>query len=111
MTRAVRAAALLALALWPCAMPAIAAPKEVLVINAGSEAIFELRVRPATATQWGGDLLGFARALGISRGYDVAVDASPPGCLFDVLAVYGDGDVQVRSSVDLCAVARVQFDH
>lgn len=95
-----------------CYAGSSAAPgHRLLVVNAGNEAIFALHVRPQAADQWGGDLLPFNQTIAVSRGEDVDVVLDAAGCRYDVEAVYGDGDTQVLSGIDLCSAVRVQFDH
>jgi hypothetical protein len=90
--------------------PAAAASKRVLVLNAGTEAIFSLRVDRGGATTPGPDVLGFAAVIDVSSGRDVSIDVDPATCSYDLVASYRDGHTQTQTA-DLCSVDRVRFDH
>jgi hypothetical protein len=88
-----------------------AAAHRILIVNAGSEAIFNLRVASTGAGTWGADLLGFDGVIDVSRGQDVTFDVGSPQCTYDVLARYDDGHEQVLHGIDLCSARELRFDH
>jgi hypothetical protein len=103
----------LAAGVFACALtvPGAAGEGRLLVLNAGNEPIFRLRVGHAVLATWGPDLLPYDQAIDVSRGRDVPIAVDPGTCAYDVEAIYGDGDTQIRSDVDLCRAGRVRFDH
>jgi hypothetical protein len=85
--------------------------RRLLVINAGNEAIFSVRIGHAATGQWSADLLNFSAVIDVSRGVEVSLAAAPADCTLDVEAAYGDGDTQVVPAVNLCTAAQIRFDH
>jgi hypothetical protein len=75
----------------------------ILVLNAGNEPIFGLRVGDATAQRWSADLLGFDGVVEVGRGRDIAIPDADTGCSADVQAAYQDGHTVTVAGVDLCS--------
>jgi len=87
----------------------------LLVVNAGDEPIFALRVghdavAPAVAV-WSDDLLPFDDVIGVSAGREVKIEVDPAACVQDLQATYRDGHAIVMKAVDLCTADRVDFTH
>jgi hypothetical protein len=108
LARAFAVAVAVALA-WLPALPAAAATRHVLVLNAGNAAILYLRIGSAASSRWSADLLGYAGAIDVGRAEDVAIEVDETACTYDLQAVYDDGTVQIAPGVDLCATDRVSF--
>ncbi len=83
-------------------------PRELTIVNASKRVVFQVRVSPSDAEQWGEDRLG-----------EVSI---PPGgsfrvvlgriadCLFDVQVMYDNAGQEERRSVDVCRSKAVNFD-
>lgn len=89
--------------------PAAAAARRVLVLNAGDQPIFTLRIGHAEQNAWGPDLLPFNDVVDVSRGRDVTINVDENACMNDVSATLGDGTTIVLRDVDLCTVTELRF--
>jgi len=103
-----RAPAFLLCGLLLAAAPARAATRTILVLNAGSQAIFTLRVGHEADAQWSADLLGLTEVIPVGRGRELAIDVDPAVCTYDLLASYRDGRTQ-EETADLCTLDTVRF--
>lgn len=86
-----------------------AAARRVLVLNAGDQPIFTLRIGHAEQNAWGPDLLPFNDVVEVSRGRDVTIDVDANACTNDVSATLRDGTTIVLRDVDLCTVTELRF--
>ncbi len=84
--------------------------RPILVVNAGDDAIFALRVGHAQQAAWGDDVLGFSEIIDVSRGRVVRMPFDPSACRYDVAATYRNGAVVVKRDVNLCTVTRIDFE-
>lgn len=85
------------------------ASRSVLIVNAGDDAIFALRIGHAAQSDWGDDLLGMTGVIDVSRGRTIRVRFDPATCAYDLQATYRNGTVVIKRDVNLCAVERVDF--
>lgn len=92
-----------------CAAQAWATTRTVLILNAGDEPIFSLRIGHAAQHAWSADLLAFDQAIEVSSGSEVPIVFDPVTCAYDVQATYEDGSVAVKRNVDLCSVSHIKF--
>ena len=92
-----------------CVAQACATTRTVLILNAGDEPIFSLRIGHAAQHAWSADLLAFDQAIEVSSGSEVPIVFDPVTCAYDVQATYEDGSVAVKRNVDLCSVRHMKF--
>jgi hypothetical protein len=91
------------------ALVATLASRSVLVVNAGDDAIFALRVGHVAAADWGDDMLGFADVIDVSRGRVIRIRYNPTTCAYDIQATYRSGTVVVMRNVNICTADRIDF--
>jgi hypothetical protein len=107
----------LLLALCLSALPALAEPpaprarpaaRELTVVNHSARPIYQLRISPSDADQWGDDRLGEATiAPGGSYRANLGRTAE---CRFDIQVIYDDVSREERRGVDLCRGRSFVFD-
>jgi hypothetical protein len=83
--------------------------RPILVVNAGDDAIFTLRVGHFEPADWSDDILGFSDVIDVSRGRVIRVPYDPGACSYDLQATYRNGAVVVKHNVNLCTVDRIDF--
>jgi hypothetical protein len=91
-------------------MVATLAVRPVLIVNAGDDAIFSLKVGHAASSSWGDDVLGFSGVIEVSRGRVIRVSFDAAQCVYDLQATYRNGSVVVKHDVDLCKADRIDFE-
>ena len=84
------------------------AARELTVVNGGKRPVFQLRVSPSDAEQWGEDRLGEATILPGGR-FRVPLGRIA-ACLFDVQVIYDNLGQEERRSVDVCRSRALSFD-
>ena len=84
------------------------APREVVIANRATRPVFQVRVSPAEADQWGDDRLGEA-IIPAGGSHRVRLGRTAD-CLFDVQVLYDDLSREELRAVDLCRSRNVTFD-
>ncbi len=115
MAKALIAGSLLSLAAtWPLAAdtprPPRAKPaaRELTIVNASRHPVYQLRVSPSDAEQWGEDRLGEAT---IPPGGSFRVQLGRSGdCQFDVQVIYDNIGQEERRAIDICRTRALTFD-
>jgi|GEM_PF-3402310 len=107
--RRLRGVALAIAMVAACGAQAWATTRTVLILNAGDEPIFSLRIGHAAQHAWSADLLAFDQAIEVSSGVEIPIVFDPVTCAYDVQATYEDGSVAVKRNVDLCSVRHMKF--
>ncbi len=83
--------------------------RSLLIVNAGDDAIFALRVGHAAQAEWGDDILGVTEVVDVSRGRMIRISFDSAACTYDLQATYRNGTVVVKRDVNLCTAERVDF--
>lgn len=82
--------------------------REITVVNRTRQPIYQLRISPSDADQWGDDRLGDDS---IAPGGSLRVRLGRTrDCLFDVQIIYEDAGREERRAVDVCRIRTVAFD-
>ena len=82
--------------------------RRVRMINATSYTIERLYGSNTTRRTWEEDVLG-SGVLRPSRAVTVNWDDGSCRCLFDIKAVYSDGDNSIRNAINVCRVSSFRF--
>ncbi len=112
--RSCRLCALLLALLVSASAHASAAWQEFVVLNAGNQPIFAVRMAKvvgATAPAWGPDLLSFNDVIDVDQGHEFKLKLDPRACIYDLQASYQDGHSAVLHGVNLCKTERVSFSY
>jgi hypothetical protein len=91
------------------ALIATLSSRSVLVVNAGDDAIFAVRVGHVAPADWSADILGFSDVIDVSRGLVLRIPYDPATCTYDLQATYRNGSVVVKRNLNLCTIDRIDF--
>jgi len=86
-----------------------AAERQLVVVNAGNEAIFSVRLGNEARHRWSPDLLRFDQVIDVSSGRQLRVPYDRSVCRYDVQATYAAGAVAALHNVNLCRSDAVTF--
>lgn len=91
------------------ATPALAEDLEFLLINESSGSLTEFYVSPASTGSWESNLLrgGYLDA---SYEVDVLIADGLSTCIYDILAVFSDGERLEDYDLDLCELGSYTFE-
>jgi hypothetical protein len=113
--RALVAGSFLSLAAgWPAAAEtqrpprAKPAPRELTVVNTSRRPVYQLRVSPSDAEQWGEDRLGES-TIPPGGSFRVQLGRSAD-CQFDVQVIYDNVGQEERRAVNICRTKSISFD-
>ncbi|WP_321339683.1 hypothetical protein [Breoghania sp.] len=90
-------------------VPATAANRVVTIVNKTGYALVELYGSNSGTNSWEEDILG-DRVLPHGRSADVDFDDGTGHCIFDLLAVFEDGDRVTQEHLDVCKVGTFTFE-
>ena len=115
MARILAAGSILSLAAaWPAAAEtprpprAKPAPRELVIVNTSQRPVFQLRISPTDAEQWGDDRLGEGT---IQPGASFRVQLGRSAdCQFDVQLIYDNMGQEERRAVNVCRTKSLAFD-
>lgn len=90
---------------------AMAGDQDFRLVNATGYQIDSIFVSSSRTTEWEEDVMG-RDALADGDAVDISFSAGERGCLFDLLAVYNDGEEAVWERFDLCTISQIilQYD-
>lgn len=94
--------------LW--AGSALAGVQDFTLTNATGYQIDQIFVSPTTQSSWEEDIMG-RDALGDGEYVDISFDAPDGQCMWDLKAVYNDGEEAVWIGFDLCTVSRITLHY
>lgn len=91
------------------ALPAAAADRKVEIINKTGYTIVEFYASNSDTDSWGDDVLG-EDVLPHNATVTIDFDDGTGHCMFDLLALFEDGDNVRQDRVDVCATGELTFE-
>ena len=98
-----------ALACSALATAAWAAAQDFTIVNATGRTVMSINISPTGEEQWGPDLLG-SEVMGDGATASATFDIDEARCLWDIRAMFDDGEVGDWRALDLCEISTITLN-